>query len=443
MPRSALIMTTLAERVAQLALSKFDALPQKCKPRTLDDGSREWTPLSAVVLAQGQTQDLTCISLATGTKCLPASALPKCMGLVLHDSHAEVLALRGFNHWLLHEVFKMLQHPTYESQFLESSLDEDSQSSLGQPVDRQDIPFRLKSNVSIYFFTTEAPCGDASMEILMNSFPTEAAVPWPVENEDVADLQGRGHFSLLGRVRRKPARADAEPSLSKSCTDKLAVKQFTSAISFPADLFLQRSQNSYIHSLVIYDDQYHPIGYQRAFGQSGRLSALKNQGRFFGIERLPLEFPRFFYQKPQPRFDGASRPKSKASNISLLWVAGSVGSSDNVLEILINGVKQGYQQWDKRPSKASAASRQGLWRLGTQIDSLMLKNHLEVNGSNSSTASSGVDRHTEVHVALSSETYDQAKSTVLRTAFNKSKWAVTSHMGNWNRNSGDDNWGCR
>lgn len=46
---------------------------------------------------------LTCVALATGMKCLPQSKLPLAKGNVLHDWHAEVLAIRGFNRWLVDE----------------------------------------------------------------------------------------------------------------------------------------------------------------------------------------------------------------------------------------------------------------------------------------------------------------------------------------------------
>ena len=39
--------------MASLALSTFDSLPQRCKPRTYPDGSREWIPMSGIVLAYG------------------------------------------------------------------------------------------------------------------------------------------------------------------------------------------------------------------------------------------------------------------------------------------------------------------------------------------------------------------------------------------------------
>lgn len=40
------------DAVADCVLSTFDALPQKCKPRTLADGRKEWSPLAGIVLSR-------------------------------------------------------------------------------------------------------------------------------------------------------------------------------------------------------------------------------------------------------------------------------------------------------------------------------------------------------------------------------------------------------
>jgi hypothetical protein len=47
------LMASLEERIAALALRTFDNLPPKSKPRIHPDGSREWVPMSAIVLVQG------------------------------------------------------------------------------------------------------------------------------------------------------------------------------------------------------------------------------------------------------------------------------------------------------------------------------------------------------------------------------------------------------
>jgi tRNA-specific adenosine deaminase 1 len=48
--------------VAQLVLDAYDRLPQKCKPFDRGPGSREWVPLSGIVLEDGNG-DLECVAL--------------------------------------------------------------------------------------------------------------------------------------------------------------------------------------------------------------------------------------------------------------------------------------------------------------------------------------------------------------------------------------------
>lgn len=48
-----IVMGVLEERIAALALRKFDDLPGKSKPRIHADGSHEWVPMSAIVLVRG------------------------------------------------------------------------------------------------------------------------------------------------------------------------------------------------------------------------------------------------------------------------------------------------------------------------------------------------------------------------------------------------------
>ncbi|EXJ73077.1 uncharacterized protein A1O5_04226 [Cladophialophora psammophila CBS 110553] len=428
-------MNLLAERVAHLALSTFNSLPQKCKPRTLSDGETEWTPMSAVVLAEeGQDSRLTCVSVATGTKCLSATALPRCQGLVVHDSHAEILALRGFNHWILSELEIILQDPAHQSPYLEFSLQDDAGMIQG-------CPFRLKDNVIIHFFTTVAPCGDASMEILMDSFPSSDATPWPVDSNTTTLLQGRGYFSQLGYVRRKPARADADPSDSKSCTDKLAVKQFTSILSFPADLLIEKTPNAYIKSIVVYADQYNPVGYQRAFGPEGRLSALKATGLFFTIEPLPADFPRFAFERRLQTSVNSKQSKAKTSNVAALWVQGTGTKSPDVVEVLINGVKQGYKQWDERSAKASVVSRRELWAFGLKIVNLLER--LDIANNPTDIPGRGyISWLGMLQRGLSASTYEEAESSNLRKSYKERKMRVTRVLDNWPKNAGDSYWSC-
>ncbi len=111
------MMGTLQERIAASALRTFDDLPKKSKPRIHPDGSREWVPMSAVVLvcgiysklasqisttalltctridANSTSERLTCISLAC--------AIPpilRIVGLLSSDLHQAPAA----NAFLMH-----------------------------------------------------------------------------------------------------------------------------------------------------------------------------------------------------------------------------------------------------------------------------------------------------------------------------------------------------
>lgn len=376
----------LPEQIASLALRTFSRLPPRYKPRTLPDGRKEWTPMSAVVLNQPAyvcegkpdtvLERIEIVSLATGTKSLPVSALSKCEGLILHDSHAEILALRGFNRWLLTEMRQILESDLYSSAWLEFIARKDENHDVSQISST--FPFRLRKGVEVSLFSTEAPCGDASMELLMSA--TEAAgrdvTPWPtttaVQDASVSQLPpGRGCFSNLGALRRKPARADAEISMSKSCTDKLMLKQFTGLPAFPADLFLEPSSETFLKRMVVYEDRWNEEGYSRAFGADGRLTELSpmtqqkdsERVRFFEFDTLPQDFVRFEFEKAAESSDGG---KTRASNVSALWIAGPKGTT-GVVEVILNGVKQGFKQFDHRDRKGSVVCRRSMVEEGLRI----------------------------------------------------------------------------
>ena len=136
-------------------------------------------------------------------KCLPASKIPAANGVVLHDWHAEALAIRAFSRFLVDECAGIVSGR--ESDFVR--LREQHELS---PTSFQ--PFAIRDHVQIHMYCSEAPCGDASMELTMEA--QEDATPWALPPKaadeaseivgDAAVLRGRGYFSELGIVRRKP-----------------------------------------------------------------------------------------------------------------------------------------------------------------------------------------------------------------------------------------------
>ena len=143
---------------------------------------------------------------STGMKCLPKSTLPIAKGNILHDCHAEVLAIRAFNRFLIDECTALTRSgPSAASYVRKRQVLECSQDCAQ--------PFLLKEGIGIHMYCSEAPCGDASMELVM--MMQEDSTPWEVppapdlesdELDPQANLMGRGHFSKLGIVRRKPCK---------------------------------------------------------------------------------------------------------------------------------------------------------------------------------------------------------------------------------------------
>ncbi|CRK22865.1 hypothetical protein BN1723_012803 [Verticillium longisporum] len=355
--------------IADAVFEKFRQLPARRKPQVRDNGVHEWVPLSGIVAAQNGT--LTCLAVATGMKCLPASKIPQANGIGLHDWHAEILVLRAFNRFLLSACHQMLLNKSSELGILRYRTDE--QRGPYNPQGTQDWegqPFAIADDVRLYMYCSEAPCGDASMELTMAT--QEDASPWdaPVEaGEDATttsadpSMPGRGFFSQLGIVRRKPARADAPPTLSKSCSDKMAIRQCTSILSSLTALFIHPG-NAYIDVVVLPQSQYSVTGCQRSFSSEGRMSALKDKTWAGGYAFHP-----FHVETTAREFENSKRAVEAksgtvgASNLAAAWNANGLN------EGLIGGVLQGRRAFDIKG--ASSTSRRQMWTLARETASLL------------------------------------------------------------------------
>eukprot|EP00057_Strongylocentrotus_purpuratus_P006959 XP_011661433.1 PREDICTED: tRNA-specific adenosine deaminase 1-like [Strongylocentrotus purpuratus] len=134
------------QTVSDICMTHYErSLPRKGKP----ENGREWTLLAAVLQSNlcGSESELKVVSMATGSKCLGASKMSK-TGDVLNDSHAEVLARRGFLRYLYHQL-RCAMTGSHEN------------SIFYQPG--EDGKCKLKEGVRFHFFTSQTPCGDASI----------------------------------------------------------------------------------------------------------------------------------------------------------------------------------------------------------------------------------------------------------------------------------------
>ena len=211
------------------------------------------------------------------------------------------------------------------------------------------------------------------MELTMAA--QEDATPWPetssVSSEAVnSTLAGREGFSQLGIVRRKPGRRDAAPTLSKSCSDKLALKQCVSLLSSVSSLFVE-AENAYISQLVVPSSQYSPTGYKRSFSDQGRMECLAGRSwsegfcyRPFEVQTTDVEF------KYSRRLVSERATKICPSNLS------TIRSASGVEQTLLGGVKQGRKSSDIKA--ASGISRKHLWLRAKEIARELDGDHCEI-----------------------------------------------------------------
>ncbi|GFG21657.1 tRNA-specific adenosine deaminase 1 [Aspergillus udagawae] len=509
---------SLPSRIASLVHAHFDGLPARSKPTIYPDGSKEWIPMSGIVVVKGEntvSEKLTCVAVTTGAKCLSASQVSKSRGLVLHDWHAEVLALRSFNYWLLSECHSLLAQEEHarsasstgtpgaaSSPFIRRrKLTEMSSAAQSEP-DPAWPPFELQPDIKIYMYCTCAPCGDASMELCMaaqdDPSPWEVA-PGPERTESPGPelLDGRGYFSRLGIVRRKPARADAEATLSKSCSDKLALRQVSSLLSYEASLLVAPTRNAYIEGLILPEEEISRVGFERCFSASGRMKTLT--GRFwpaqvdsvvqygygfypFRVLSVPSDLIETIwpFRKPKPTSTEATPPtqtppkKNKPGNVSAVWVAAPSllhpcpiasdngakslpvlrGSKTGLYETIINGVKQGNRAASVAPRGSSALSRAKLWGLLRDIvrssrsgDSTLevVDGEIGLHAGNVPEAGSSL-QDTALCQLSAASTYEQFKKTpvVLTPSVKTRKDAIREAkeaLKGWIPNEGDEQWG--
>jgi tRNA-specific adenosine deaminase 1 len=347
-------------------------------------------------------------------KCLPQNKLPAANGNILHDWHAEVVAIRTFNRFLLDECLLLSTQSHVDSKFVR-------QRSTLEISEDEPQPFTVREDVHIHMYCSEAPCGDASMELTMDA--QEDATPWTsappiisstLGNDSVGEssgaLRGRANFSLLGAVRCKPSRPDAPPTLSKSCTDKITMKQATSLLSSVTSTLLS-PRNAYIHSLILPASQYVPAACERAFARTGRLASLTNKTiqSWQGCYKWhPLTVHPTQREFVWSRRSIAAHEKAVASNLSAVW-------TPSWQETLIGGVLQGRKQTD--PRGASKLCRRSAWKLAVQI--------------------AGIAGTPAVLEVLSKGTYGDVKDSECLATRRRVKTDIQHALGGWVRNTGD------
>ncbi|KAL1681272.1 hypothetical protein EV122DRAFT_205797 [Schizophyllum commune] len=289
------------------------------------------------------TPEFRIISLGTGTKCLPTCQLPL-HGEALHDSHAEIIARRGAIRWFLEEIQRMSQSDTSCSEWL--------------AITSEGV-YKLQDGSHVGMYISTPPCGDASTRFLaaapqdaeMAALKDSAFRP-PVD--PTAAARGRDNYALTGVLRTKPGRADAPPTMSMSCSDKIAA---WSVLGFQGALasFVLPEPMHITHIVVgdVPEDMRSVVleDCERALWKRAGPSAYRPIIHFTSLD---------FVHSRAAVSSTIGSPCNTSSNESLSWIADTVPPS----EIIVNGTRRGVPpKHQLRPKSLPRISQLGLFRL--------------------------------------------------------------------------------
>ena len=84
-------------------------------------------------------------------KCLSRDKVPKAQGIVVHDWHAEILAIRSLNRFLLEECLDLAMSRKAFSEYVRFRDPEERTETHFQP-------FALQDDISLHMYCSEAPC---------------------------------------------------------------------------------------------------------------------------------------------------------------------------------------------------------------------------------------------------------------------------------------------
>ena len=157
---------SFADRVAQISVDHYrrlipesERLPQAC--------------LATIVAYSKSDGNLTVVALGVGTKFLSElllrrDAMSSEYGRRVRDCHAEVLARRAFRRQLTLEILQDLKSSPTETSLRPCGILERHCSSSGSKSSSYD--YRLRPGVTLHFYTSSAPCGNAVLKKFAKMF---------------------------------------------------------------------------------------------------------------------------------------------------------------------------------------------------------------------------------------------------------------------------------
>jgi len=196
------------------------------------------------------------------------------------------------------------------------------------------------------------------MELLIAS--AVDSTPWIPSTTDIpSHLRGRGYFSALGAVRTKPGRTDSPATTSKSCSDKLSLRQCVSLLLTPTS-YLLSPRHAYISTLVLPEAAYSAEACTRAFSATGRLSSLAGRTWEGGYVFSPFEV---MTTREEFEFSRRCGAGPGGSNLAAVMVA------NRGCEVLIGGVLQGRKAFSGEKA-GSMLCRARIWRAVAELGAM-------------------------------------------------------------------------
>lgn len=342
----------LANDITRLVYAEYEKLKSTNKPQVKSNGIRECTVLASIVAIRKDEQSVDdsihILTLTTGVKAVPDLELFRSKGKMVHDSHAEILAIRGFNVFLLNEMIQLKNGKS--SRYLLEIVKNSNKGDIWK--------YKWNSQWSLALFISRLPCGDASMDTMELTCITEDERLINISDDDPYQyvmpskqqtLRGRFNFKKKGYVRTKPGRQDSKMTLSKSCSDKICLRQVISLNNVLTYSLMESPV--FLKYMIIPDvDAQANAALYRCFQQR--------------LQNCPYPIHSFEIISSKGCFiDDISKDK-EPSPVSVIKI---FNDPENCIleQAIVNGVKSGTYTKPNKPLRKgceSIVSRYGLWK---------------------------------------------------------------------------------